>query len=178
LLPRTTKYISINLFSSKIFPNIPKTEQLTIKTTNVYILTTISKFSSSTMNNIQLKHTTNHLQKILFPTYSSMINKTQKSIINHQNKIFISLSISLILILLCISLSYCIFIYLNHCLNMNSNFKQDISGLNRVSFTCSEDSNDIQLYIYKTKNDLLSDVIDKKNEERRSSADSVKLFRY
>jgi hypothetical protein len=131
------------------------------------------KFYSSTINNM-----TTYTQKITFHTNSSMINTTQKDKIIIRNKIFISLSISLILIILCISLSYCIFIYLQHCLNTNSIIKQDILELNRVSYTNSEDSNEIRLQICKTKDDILLEAIDKTNDERRSSTDSVKLFRY
>jgi len=120
---------------------------------------------------------TTYKRKITFHTDSSMINTTQKPNII-RNKIFISLSISLILIILCISLSYCIFIYLQRYLNTNSIIKQDISELNRVSYTSSEDSNDTRVQTCKTKDYILLEVIDKTNYERRSSTDSVKLFRY
>lgn len=89
-------------------------------------------------------------------TISSIINTTEKNNIIIENKIFISLSIFILLTILCTSLSYCIFVYIKHCLNI----KKDI---NRISYTNSEDSNDTQL---KTINN------------KRLSIDSIKLFRY
>ncbi len=96
-----------------------------------------------------------------------MINTTEKIHLTNRNKIFISLSISFVLIILCISFSYCIFLYLKHYLNLTLDIRQDIFELNRPSIATSAYSNDAQLFRKE-----------KTNQERRSSTDSVKLFRY
>jgi hypothetical protein len=110
----------------------------------------------------------NHTQNITKTT--SMMNTTEKMNITNRNKLIISLWISFVLIILCISFSYCIFLYLKHYLNTTLDIKQDTSELNRLSIATSTYSDDTQLCRYK--------IEDRTNEQRRSSTDSVKLFRY
>ncbi len=96
---------------------------------------------------------------------TSIINTTEKINVTNWNKLIISLSASFLMVMLCICCSYYIFVYLIHYLNTTLDIKQDTSELNRLSVATSTCSDDIQLY-------------NKTNEQRRSSTDSVELFRY
>jgi hypothetical protein len=151
-------------------PKISHKKQLT--TTTVYILTTIFNLNHTQVtDNITTEKRTFHIS-------SSMVNITEKPHLTIRNKFLISLSAFLLLIILCIGFSYWIFIYLKHCLNMDSTMKEDISEFNRISIISSEDSNDTQLQICRTKNNILSETFNQKKNERHSLTDFIKLFRY
>jgi hypothetical protein len=152
-------------------------------TTTAYIQTTTSHVYLTTINNSQVKQTTEdmttYIQTITYHTHSSILNTTEKHNMTNRNKILITLIISLIFISLCIGLSYFMFIYFSHYLHTKSIIKQDQIVFNRKSFISSEDSfSDTHLNTCKTKNSILSKTIEKKNEQKRSSTNSIKLFMY
>jgi hypothetical protein len=144
------------------------------------ITTTYVPTTTTTTSSIQTSQSTNsmttYVKTMSSNTYSSMINSTEKVNIPTRNKLLISLLISLILISLCTGLSYCAFLYFSHYLNTKMTINQNRLATNRPSISSSEDSN-TGLNTCKTKSNM-SIKINNENKERRSSVDSIKLFRY
>ena len=163
---------------------VTTTTTTTIITTQSTIVSRVSLTTFQTNRQPTAHTVTTDIRSISSSSSSSRVNSTEKTNLSIRNTVFISLVSSLAFLSISIIAAYCILIYLNQYLNKKEKSDRAALFLNRASLMTSLGSNSDRsilpgpLYRVTTPNNNPSKTNIATTVARRSSTESIPLFRY